>query len=80
MYEILEKTSFEVFPALGLKVMEYFPSLSVTTPVLLPSTITVEPMTGSPLESLTVPLTVMLFWAKASPEMKSNPVRMQAYI
>ena len=44
--------------------MEKPPSAPVEVPVLVPSTITVAPMIGSPDASATVPLT-FIFWAVA---------------
>ena len=45
--------------ASGAASMLNLPSKSVTTPSLLPFTLTVAPMTGSPLGSVTTPFTIL---------------------
>ena len=47
--------------------IENLPSTSVTAPVFVPLTKTDAPMTGSPISSTTMPLTLLPPWAKAIP-------------
>ena len=47
------------------------PSISVMTPVAVPTTITLAPIMGSPLVSLTVPVTFTVFCCMPSEEKAS---------
>ena len=53
--------------------MEYVPSSSVATPVLVPSMITVTPTRGCPDLSTTFPLTLML-WANMFPDTRKMAI------
>ena len=72
-YEMLENTNAGDFLESGVKVMEYLPSISVTTPVVVPSIITAAPTIGAPETSFTVPRTVILFCAERVPDKSSIP-------